>query len=138
MSHEGIFILTVNRYCTCTERMFHVDCNRTAQPDAGADGTLTVCTRTPHQRRAVVAAYQAETDSVGAWTSFTAYLYLYGNRLLHLAQGTDVSMVSAITTNRHRTPDVRADGTLTVCPNHTNRRAVVCSHNRRTGRRSMD
>ncbi|MEA1873022.1 MAG: PKD domain-containing protein [Bacteroidota bacterium] len=86
-----------------------------ATPDAGTDGTLTVCEGTTPTEAELFAELGGTPDTGGAWTN-SGLVYTYTVSATSPCTG---SVTAAVTVTEQTAPDAGTDGTLTVCEGTT-------------------
>ncbi len=104
------YTYTVTGLTPCVDATAEVEVTENPEPDAGLDGTLTVCEGTTPTDAELFAELGGTPDAGGVWTNVgTTYTYT----VTGLTPCVDATAEIELTENP--APDAGLDGTLTVC-----------------------
>ncbi|KIA91284.1 hypothetical protein OA88_22615, partial [Flavobacterium sp. JRM] len=92
-----------------------VTINRQTTPNAGTNGTLTLCTGATPTNAQLFAQLGGTPDTGGIWTN-VGNVYTY---TVNSSSPCNLSATATVTINRQTTPNAGTNGTLTLCSGTT-------------------
>jgi large repetitive protein len=115
LAGAGPYTYTVAATAPCTtDATAVILVTEQAAPDAGTDGTLTICEGTIVTEAQLFAALNGTPDAVGTWSPALAGAGPYTYTVAATAPcTTDATAVIVVT--EQAAPDAGTDGTLTIC-----------------------
>ncbi|WP_289063177.1 gliding motility-associated C-terminal domain-containing protein [uncultured Zobellia sp.] len=118
-SGAGTYTYTVAATAPCTiDGISEVIVSEQAAPDAGTDGTLTICEGETVTESQLFAQLSETPDSGGTWSPAMAGAGTYTYTVTATAPCT-VDDTSEVVVSEQATPDAGTDGTLTICEGAT-------------------
>ncbi|MBT9190061.1 gliding motility-associated C-terminal domain-containing protein, partial [Zobellia russellii] len=118
-SGAGTYTYTVAATAPCTmENASEVVVSEQAVPDAGTDGTLTICEGSTVNETQLFAQLGGTPDSGGTWSPAMAGAGTYTYTVAATAPCT-VDSTSEVVVSEQAVPDAGTDGTLTICESST-------------------
>ncbi|MEA9412802.1 T9SS type B sorting domain-containing protein [Flavobacterium sp. PL02] len=111
-----IYTYTVNAVSPCNiAATATVTINRQTTPNAGTNGTLTLCSGTAPTNAQLFAQLGGTPDTGGVWTN-VGNVYTY---TVNAVSPCNLSATATVTINRQTTPNAGTNGTLTLCTGAT-------------------
>ncbi|MUH38286.1 hypothetical protein D9O36_20755 [Zobellia amurskyensis] len=119
MAGAGTYIYTVTAILPCTvDDISEVVVSEQAAPDAGTDGTLTICEGTTVTESQLFSQLGGTPDSGGTWSPTMAGAGTYTYTITATSPCT-VDDTSEVVVSEQATPNAGTDGTLTICEGST-------------------
>jgi gliding motility-associated-like protein len=115
LAGAGPYTYTVAATAPCTiDATAVIVVTEQAAPDAGTDGTLTICEGTIVTEAQLFAALNGTPDAVGTWSPALAGAGPYTYTVAATAPCT-IDATAVIVVTEQAAPDAGTDGTLTIC-----------------------
>ncbi|MBT2163658.1 hypothetical protein HW347_20495, partial [Zobellia sp. KMM 6746] len=119
LAGAGTYTYTVAATSPCTgDNTSEVVVSEQAAPNAGTDGTLTICEGTTVTETQLFAELGGTPDSVGTWSPTLSGAGTYTYTVAAIAPCA-VDSTSEVIVSEQETPNAGTDGTLTICEGTT-------------------
>ncbi|WP_400072632.1 gliding motility-associated C-terminal domain-containing protein [Zobellia russellii] len=119
MAGAGTYTYTVAATAPCTvDNTSEVVVSEQAAPDAGSDGTLTICEGATVNETQLFAQLSGTPDSGGIWSPAMAGAGTYTYTVAATSPCT-INSTSEVVVSEQAAPDTGTDGTLTICEGST-------------------
>src|SRR5206468_389949 len=119
LAGAGIYTYTVTATAPCTvDATATVTVSEQAQPNAGTNGTLTICAGSTVTASQLFAQLGGTPDAGGSWSPALAGAGVYTYTVLATAPCT-VNATATVTVTAQAQPNAGTNGTLTICAGST-------------------